>query len=326
MRFYKLLLVSLACVAFISCTKKDKMSLIPITTLDNTEIKDIVFVENDLLAVLGREDDKSVVYTLNPTTHSKSKRLIKTLDYNGLCFDNGELWMCGENMNIRVSADTGKTVDENRIPDFSYWKEWPTEKSNLVEIYVKDGKPKYAIGKRDMLLGNFYYYHNDENLFYGGSQTQFGVNDMVVYNDEVYVAGYGTIMHVTDNGATRTIENIGGENFTSIAIGGKYLFACTYSGKIYRSEIGSNTWEKIGKEGKNLLFIEADDYGDVVAMGETREVLVSMDYGNEWRIEKYDEGRKISCLVKINNEFYAGTEKGTIIKINKESLAVNVED
>lgn len=326
MRFYKFLLVSLACVAIFGCTKKDKMSFIPVTTLDNIEIKDIAFIENDLFVVLGRDNDKSVIYTLNPTTHSKSRRLSKNLDYNGLCFDNGELWMCGEDMNIRVSVDTGKTVDENRVPDFTYWKEWPTEKSNLLALYVKDGKPKYAIGKRDMLLGNFYYYNDDERLFHGGSQTQFGINDMVVYNDEVYVAGYGSIMHVTDDGATRTMENIGGENFTSIAIGGNYLFACTYSGKIYRSEIGSNSWKKISREGKKLLFIEADDYGDVIAMGETREVLVSMDFGNEWREEKYEEGRKISCLVKINNEFFAGTEKGTIIKINKESLAVNVED
>ena len=82
-----------------------------------------------------------------------------------------------------------------------------------------------------------------------------GLNDMVVHNGDVYVAGYGSILRVTNNGKTETLENIGGENFTHICVGGDYLFACSYSGNIYCSEIGSNSWKKISTLGKKLLFI-----------------------------------------------------------------------
>ena len=325
--FTRIVVFSLICLAVAGCKKKDKMSYHPVGTINNVAIKDIVGVDSDMLLVLGSEKNKSVVYSFGIENRSSEKRLSKNIEYNDICFDNGTTWLCGNDMNIRVSNDTARSVDEDKIPDFSYWDEWPTEKSNMVEMYVKDGKPRYAIGKRDMLKGNFYLYNNDEYFFHGNTQVDLGLNDMVVVNDTVYIAGYGSILRVTNNGADINYEEIGDENFTSIAVGnGKYLYASTYSGKIYRSKIGSNEWEKINHSGKHLLFVEANDFGDVVAMGESREVLVSTDFGNTWREEKYDEGNKVSCLVSIDNVFYVGTEKGTIIKMTKESLDLNVED
>ena len=146
---------------------------------------------------------------------------------------------------------------------------------------------------------------------------------MVVCGDDVYVAGYGSIFRVS--GGTETLEDIGGENFTHICVGGSYLFACTYSGKIFRSEIGSNNWEKITSLGKNLLFIEANSKGDVVAAGGSREILVSTNYGTDWYEEKYSDGNKISCMKQYGDDFYIGTEKGIVVKITHNQLQINAK-
>lgn len=325
LRFGLLLLVCSLCFG---CQKKEQFFYTTVgTTPEKIDITDISSINDSTFYVIGIDkEEHTYVYLCqakNQNTWSFSKRY-KSLDkYRCIVFDNnGVTWWCGDKMFLSKSFDTLKT--SQRHSKFTYWNEWPSEKTNLRELCVKDGKPFYMIGTDDLLSGSFYTYANSDSV-YNSSKKHFGLNDMVVCGDTVYVAGYGSILRVSDNGNSQELENIGGENFTHICRGGKYLFVSTYSGKIFRSEIGSGSWEKVTSLGKNLLFIEANSYGDVIAAGGSREILISTNYGAEWREEKYSDGNKISCMKQYGDNFYIGHEKGTVLKITHNQLQINAK-
>lgn len=315
--------ISFMCFACIGCQKKEKLYYNPVISLDNVSIIDITPIDAEKFLVLGAdEDDHSVVYLCTKKTdgtYSKTKRSSSKVHFHTIEFSNGTTWLGGDTLAIRTSADTGRNW--TKYGDFSFWKEnWPSEISDLRKLYIKNDAPYYAIGTDDLLSGNFYWTNADWGAW-ASTQLKFGTNSMVVYNDSAYVAGYGSILFATEAGKTQSLEDIGGENYTDITIANaKYVYVCTYSGNIYRSELFSHSWEKMFDEGKQLLHIAADDFGNVVALGESKTILISNDNGENWREESYSEGNKISCIEMIQNEFYIGTEKGTIIKLNNTSL------
>ncbi len=316
----------LVCAVCFGCQKKEQLYYTTLgTTPEKIDITDISRINDSTFYVIGIDkEDHTYVYlcrSKNQNSWSFSKRY-KSLDrYRCIVFDDkGTTWWCGDKMFLSKSFDTLKT--SQRHSKFTYWNEWPSEKTNLRELYVKDGRPYYMIGTDDLLSGSFYTYANSDTV-YSSAKKHFGLNDMVVCGDDVYVAGYGSIFRVS--GGAETLEDIGGENFTHICVGGSYLFACTYSGKIFRSEIGSNNWEKITSLGKNLLFIEANSKGDVIAAGGSREILVSTNYGTDWYEEKYSDGNKISCMKQYGDDFYIGTEKGIVVKITHNQLQINAK-
>lgn len=323
--FSRVLLFCFACIAFFACKKKEQFYYTTLgTTPEKVLISDIDVVNDSTFFVMGTDkEDRSVVYLCRENGQNKwsfSKQAKLRDKYADIVFDNGTTWLCGDDMFLCKSIDTAKSVA--RYTKFSYWNEWPSEKTHLRKLYVKDGLPYYMIGSDDLLSGSFYTYQNNDTI-YKGSKKHFGLNDMVVCNDDVYVAGYGSILYVTDNGNTESFEDIGGENFTQICQAGSYLFACSYSGNIYRSDVGTHSWEKVASMGKDLLFIEANSLGDVIVAGESKTMLVSTNYGTEWREEKYSDGNKISCLFEHDNTFYIGTEKGVVLKITHSELAIN---
>ena len=119
------------------------------------------------------------------------------------------------------------------------------------------------------------------------------------------------------------MEDIGDEIFTGITINNTCLLTCAYSGTIYRCDLGSEKWKKMTSRGKKLLHIASNSKGDVVVVGETKDILLSTDYGENWTTVKFKEGNKISCLKVINDDFFIGTEKGTIIKLTHDNVVLN---
>lgn len=269
--------------------------------------------ENTFLILCKDKDESSFVYKYNGGAKKMSSSSVK---FHTIEFSEGTTWLAGDTLAIRSSVDTGKTWKYAGNSSFVDWKKnWQSDVSDLICLYVKDDKPAFAIGTDDLFSGNVYWDNCEKS-----SQKKFGLNDMIVLHDSAYIAGYGSVIFTNDLGNTQTLEDIGGENFMSICSNDAYIFVCSYSGKIYRTKVGSHSWDKMYANGKKLLFIEANQNGDVVAVGESRNILISNDNGKTWREESYNEGNKISCLKVINNEFYIGTEKGTIIKLTEMSL------
>jgi hypothetical protein len=331
-RVFSLVTLFVIFLSITSCQKKDDLLYSTVGSIDKVTILDIEPMgDNYTWMVLGRNDDdhdKTKLYYCTIASNAlstKSKRCESKITYNDIEYCNDTLWICGNNMKLHYSLDTGRniSVGGDTTFDFSYFDAYPLEKTDLKKLYVKDGKPFYAIGSKDLLDGNFYCYNNGKNVF-KSSQKGFGLNDMVIYNtDEAYVAGYGSIFHVSENGATQKMEDIGDENFTGITINSTCLLTCSYSGTIYRCDLGSEKWEKMTSRGKKLLHIASNSKGDVVVVGETKDILLSTDYGENWTTVKYKEGNKISCLKVINDDFFIGTEKGTIIKLTHDNVALN---
>ena len=321
--FLHILFLIWLCIACIGCQKKEKLYYNPVATIDNVSIIDIAPVDADNFLVLGSDkEDHSVVYLCTKKTdgtYLQSKQWSNRVHFNTLEFSNGPAWLGGDTLAIRSSADTGKTW--TKYGDFSYWKEnWPNEISDVQKLYIKNDAPYYIVGTEDLLSGNFYWWNSDWGAW-SSTQLNYGANSMVVYNDSAYVAGYGSILFAAKLGKNQSLEDIGGENFTDITLANaKYVYTCSYSGKIYRSELFSHSWQKMYHNGKQLLHIAADNNGNVIATGESRAILISNDNGETWREESYSDGNRISSLNILQNEFYIGTEKGRIIKMNNTSL------
>ena len=325
----KIFILVLIVAGFTSCIDDNELMFEPVGTIDKLVIRDIVPMSVDTLLVLGQnEENYTEVYLCKATSSglSSTKRCRSKIVYNTICFNEGKVWMGGEDMNLRRSSDTAKNVPDGGDLKFTFtdWRQnWPAELSNLKGLSAKDGNLQYMYGTDDLFTGNFYVYESDDTVF-SSTQTQCGLNDMLVYNNDVYLAGYGNIFHVTENGQKMNLENIGGENFTGITIvDNKFLFACTYSGKVFRSEVGSGEWEKVYNEGKKLLHIQANKYGDVVASGENKDLYISNDSGTNWRKVHYDEGNKITYMGYIADKIYIGTEKGTIIRLSHDGLSIH---
>ncbi|MCQ2959044.1 MAG: hypothetical protein MJ198_02520 [Bacteroidales bacterium] len=324
MRVFRIIVMLFVCATVVCCKEKDEFYYTTVGTIsEKIEVKDIVAVDNQSFLLLGADkDDKSVVYACveKDNIWSFSKRYTDAEKYNDIAFSEGTVWLCGENMSLRKSKDTLRS--SSIFTKFSYWDEWPSEKKNLLEVYVKNGHPFYMIGTDDLLSGSFYRYCYNDTV-YSSSKKKYGLNDMVVCEDVAYVAGYGSVLKVSEKGTLESLEKIGGENFTHICSNNTYLFVSTYSGDIYRSEIGSDLWTKVASCGKKLLFVEANSFGDVIATGESKEILVSTDNGNNWREENFQDGNKISAVVTINDIFYIGTRKSCVLKVNHQALAIH---
>lgn len=319
-------LVGLTAIVFIGCKKIERIYFSPVTTIDKMEIIDFTAITDSTFLVLCKDkDEKREVYRCTWGKNQKvtSKKMGKTLSlkFNTIEFKDGKTWLAGDTLAIRMSEDTGTSWARWKSKSFDDWKEnWHSDISDLTNIYIKNDEPYFAIGTDDLFKGNFYWFSTEWNSWKSG-QKQFGLNDMLVCDDSlVYIAGYGSICFANKMGENHTLENIGGENFTSICTNGKYVYACSYSGKIYRSKIAENKWEHVYSKGTRLLFIESDNAGNVVAVGESKKISISNDNGENWREESYSDGNKISCMKMINNEFYIGTEKGVIIKLNNANL------
>ena len=325
----KIFILFLIVAGLTSCIDDNELMFEPVGTIDKLAIRDIEPIENtDTLLVLGLGDDNKTELHICKTSNTGLSSLRKCgssqLVYNALCYNEGKVWVGGDDMCLRTSPITADNVFDNGKYYFTNWRQnWPADLTNLKGLYAKDGQLTYMYGTDDLFTGNFYVYKNNDTVFLS-KQTQCGLNDMLVYDNDVYLAGYGNIFHVTENGQKMDLENVGGENFTGITIvDNKYLFACTYSGKVFRSEVGSGEWVKVYNEGKKLLHIQANKYGDVVASGESKDLFISNDSGNNWRKVHYDEGNKITYMGYIADKIYIGTEKGTIIRLSHDGLSIH---
>ena len=326
----KIFILFLAVACFTACVEDNKLMFIPVGTIDKLTIRDVVPMNDEkTLLVLGQNNENyTEVYLCKQTEKGleKDKRCRSKIVYSAICFNEGKVWVGGEDMALRRSSDTAKNIPNGGDIKYTFtdWRQnWPAELSNLRGLSAKEGNLHYMYGTDDLFTGNFYWYERDDTVFFS-KQTKCGLNDMLVYNNEVYLAGYGNIFHVTENGQKMDLENVGGENFTGITIvDDKFLFACTYSGKVFRSEVGSGEWEKVYNEGKRFLHIQANKYGDVVVSGESKDVVISNDSGNNWRKVHYDEGNKITYMGYIADKIYIGTEKGTIICLSHEGLSIH---
>ena len=163
-RVFSLVTLFVIFLSITSCQKKDDLLYSTVGSIDKVTILDIEPMgDNYTWMVLGRNDDdhdKTKLYYCTIASNAlstKSKRCESKITYNDIEYCNDTLWICGNNMKLHYSLDTGRniSVGGDTTFDFSYFDAYPLEKTDLKKLYVKDGKPFYAIGSKDLLDGNF---------------------------------------------------------------------------------------------------------------------------------------------------------------------------
>ena len=303
---------------FSACEKKEDFMFSAIDTIDGITIHDIVPYSDSLLIIVGNNESaagKLIKYNKRTNTFTSVSTDFILRD---VCVSNTGLWASGDSMLIMHSVDTAKTW--SKVSDFSYF--WDIDKSDFKEMYVKNNELWYAIGSKNSLNGNFYYTTHNSQYPLSSKQTQAGVNDMVLYgSDEAYIACFGSILHSTENGKKMEYETVGGHNFTGVAISdSSVLLTCTFEGTIHKMNISNSSWTEVVKSAIPFRYIAADNYGNVIAIGDSNTIYISNDSGETWRIEKYKNGRDVTCLSVENGVFYIGSKSGVIQSITRNQI------
>lgn len=315
------IIATLICIApllLTHCTKKEKILYGALKVIDGLEILDIESFQDSLLIITGKKDDnKGYIYVYNTSSTKITATQTKHVMYD-IFVEDSKLWACGDSMSLLTSIDTGATWKVRA--DFSYF--WEADKSDFRQVFVRNNQPIFAIGSQDMLNGNMYIKNNSTIYPFLSIQMQAGVNDMVVIDSsQVYVATYGSIVRFKNDGAVKQYQNVGGHNFTSIAFSGtKTVYSTTYDGTIFSCETTDSVWKKVVDTRFELRHIAADSYGNVLAIGKSNTVYISNDFGENWRVEKYANGRDVTSLTCINGIYYIGSKSGEIHTITRKQL------
>ena len=286
---------------------------------------------HDSIVIYGGKTELSQgrigMYNRNTQKHI----LIETSEtVKGLAISDGTLWACGDNMMFLVSKDNGNNWDPVWDPNYTFEYFWVDDRTDLKKIYASGNEVLFAIGNKHMLQGNLYYKNTSPWYPFWSSQLKMGVNDMfVVDSTQVYVAGYGSIVHAervlnskgTMDSIAITQNDIGGENFTGVTQGGlKTIVACSFSGNIYTKDLLDDTWKKTYSSSIKLRHIVGDTYGNLIAVGDSRYILISNNHGKDWLKVRHANARNITSLSLQDDYFWATTKNGEVIKFERVQL------
>src|SRR5690554_154365 len=258
-------------------------------------INDIVKYNDSIFFFVGENDEnEGIIGKYNKNSNDFTQHEYDEIIY-GISVSSARIWACGENMFLYNSRDNGYSWD--RVYNFNLYL-WDVDMSHLKEIYAIGTKPIIAIGTKHMLNGNFYTPNPVPYYPFLSNQLQMGTNDMLVVDtNDVYIAGYGSILHVTGTKEEPQYCEVGGENFTGITFAGDNSYAaCTFSGKIVIFNTIDSVWKKEYEGNIKLRHIIGDTYGNILAFGDKRYMLASNDHGDNWTRIKYPNAQDVTCV------------------------------
>ena len=190
-------------------------------------------------------------------------------------------------------------------------------------------------GLTDLFTNSIYY--NGNTLFVGtrlaglfkssdggnswasatSGMTNQSVNCFYQLGITLYAGGQDGVFQSLDNADNWTEINNGinghiigtGRKTTNVMVyAGGYLFAATYTGRIYRSADNGTTWEAASGDirlGQAVFFNAlAGTGGIVLASGSDNKVYRTYDWGNTWTIIPFPEGGAPDKMWSVNNRIY----------------------
>lgn len=317
-RFFYFLLIPI--LLFASCNKNniDPQYTTFERNFDGITINDIVKYNDSIFFFVGENNEnEGIIGKYNKNSNDFTKHEYDEVLY-GISISSEAIWVCGANMLLLKSRDDGFSWDP--VNSFVYF--WDVDKSHLKEIYAIGNKPIFAIGTKHMLNGNFYNPNPTPYYPFQSTQLQMGINDMLVVDStDIYIAGYGSILHVNGIDEEPRYCDIGGENFTGITIASNSSIAsCTFSGNIFIFNTIDSVWKKEYEGNIKLRHIIGDTYGNILAFGDKRYMLASTDYGDNWTRIRYPDAQDVTCVSFYDNVFYIGTSKGQIMEFERNQL------
>ncbi|MFO7868907.1 MAG: hypothetical protein R6U95_06390 [Bacteroidales bacterium] len=314
------LLYIIASLAFcISCNKGNSdLSYQSVGYIEGITINDVLKYTDSTFFFAGENNEnEGVIGIYNTGTKESTIKEFDEVVY-GLSLSDHAIWACGENLFLYKSRDDGYSWD--RVSSFKYVDD--VDMSDLKEVYAVGDKPIFGIGYRHMLDGRFYNPNPIPYYPFKISSIKMGPTDMLVFDTtDMYIAGYGSVLHVNGSRAEPIYCDVGGELFTGITRGGdKSVVTCTHSGAIYTFNFIDEEWKKEYDGSIQFRHIIGDTYGNIIAFGNKRYAVVSNDYGDNWAELKYPDARNVTSVSLYDNNFYIGTNKGQIIQFDTEQL------
>jgi len=197
---------------------------------------------------------------------------------------SGKIYTIGFESRILASNDTGKSWIFHQM---GFWQTF----TGLAFI-----NPNYAIAVGGISFNEGYMTRIDSNAtILTWDSLGYQLNDIKMFTPKTgYICGYGVMKKTTDSGKTWTIQQLYGDNFSSIdIITENDVWVCGTYGSIFHTTNGGNSWSRL-RNGNDLLLPQyhlhdilfIDDVNGW-AVGDNGLIIHTDDRGQHW--EEYDK-------------------------------------
>jgi photosystem II stability/assembly factor-like uncharacterized protein len=225
---------------------------------------------------------------------------------------NGNLFATGIDSKLLISKDDGKTW---QLRQLSIWK--PCNGIAFDKKYFG-----YVISDEAQKKGIIATINIDGEIL-NKQEYPFGLNDIQLDGDTVFISGYGAILKTTNQGQTWQYLDIKNDNFTAIAYTNtRKLWVCGSGGSIYRSYDAGNSWERLRNGNsitkkkyvfRDIIFIN-DNEG--WAIGDEGLIIQTKDAGDTWtEIEQFTKAGLRSITPMQDGTLLICGEQGGLYKL-----------
>lgn len=220
----------------------------------------------------------------------------------------GEIMTAGYGGTMYVSKDTGSSFAYRQHPSWESVQDIAFLNRDtalwMVGVNLKKGQMGYIDLKNLTVLPSL-------------DERSFELSDIdVVSEQDVYMSGYGAVLHSADKGQHWDFTTAKNDYFKSMSWQDKdHGIAIGYGGSICKTNDGGNTWEVIRngnalfQKKKHWLCVENNGLGTYIVVGEQGECMLSRNEGASWEVmsEFTKEDLRGLFFSDVNTCFVVGT-------------------
>ncbi|MBK8806412.1 MAG: hypothetical protein IPO21_07135 [Bacteroidales bacterium] len=240
--------------------------------------------------------------------------------------DSSNIYAVGDSLCIIKSTDFGNTWQHSftaAAQSFWFW-----DRSNLRGLCKAPWGELIAVGRKQSSFG-LIYHDGKENDYLTPLQVGFSMNDIIVHNNEVVVAGYGALFTV-DSLFEFDYLPINDDNFVDLFAIDNSIYACGYNGGIYKIEDGDYLSQKkvnkiVSFSREHFLSICFADTMNGICCGERGVVYATSDGGNAWKSIELADKQSLRSVVSANSYFLIGSENGIIYRYPVKNVSLLLE-
>ncbi len=305
-------------ILFISC-KKDKTkanNVDAINTGTNANFyKTFITKDNTIVVTGGKRYETSEV--LISRDNGNNWELLSLPDagkaLQAICQGpNGNLFATGIDSKLLYSKDDGRTWEFKQLSIWRTSTGIAFDKKYLGYIITDEAQKKGIIATI-----------NIDGELLTKKEYAFGLNDIQLDGDTVYICGYGALLKTTNQGNDWNYLDIKNDNFTAITYtASKKLWVCGSGGSIYRSYDAGNNWERLRNGNsitkkkyalRDIMFIN-DNEG--WAVGDEGLVIHTKDAGNNWaEMESFTKAGLKSITQLPDGQLLICGDEGSLFKV-----------
>jgi len=138
-------------------------------------------------------------------------------------------------------------------------------------------------------------------------------NDLLVASkgdgEHVYIAGYAMVLHSSDSAQNFSDMNMREKNYIAIRQNSKGIFMLSEDGSVFQLE--QDAWEHVSASAGRFRDMDFNTREGLVAGDDGRVFRVNL-LGREPRLYAFPDGKNLSAVKGINDDFLIGTRSGNL--------------